>query len=562
MSILVTCGHEDSEFALAGRALAAAGVAEALPFHDDKFTPGELVRKTYEAHRPRDESAKAFAQIDPSRLWQALAVDMVLANIDQEHWGWADSLSVSLLEFWRDFDPGFNFVLVYAPPEYALARLLMRGPADPRAVAAAIRTWQDYNEALLDFFTRNRDRALLVNAEALAANPADLIANCRSRFGIELKLTNEPVASELELPAAALWSAASLVENAAEARSLFEELESAADLPSAKAVGAASRGERALAEYRGLMGRIEEALLAHRALSDELDAERQENQLLAHQLRQAQEELTDLHARLRDAERDSERLNDELAAKTRALLEERNRALESAGPRNSGPSDSEELASLRAKMNASEKENELLLLQLQQVQEELEHYFLKYTEMQQQPANAPASRPAPPAASPAPAPVRGQTTIDMRHVIDGTNWHNAEHDGRWAGPGPTSSIRLPALPAGRYRLELEIVDAILPEIARATGVRVNGTPVKTRMHSLGRLDGAMAPLKHAYLTYYKRRPIYPLLVKGEFTIGDGAGDSPSRLELDFPRTVSPASTGGTDSRHLAIRLRQVRVLPL
>jgi hypothetical protein len=72
----------------------------------------------------------------------------------------------------------------------------------------------------------------------------------------------------------------------------------------------------------------------------------------------------------------------------------------------------------------------------------------------------------------------------------------------------------------------------------------------------------MGPLKRAYLTYYKRQQMYPLLILGEFTVGNDAANAPANLELSFPKTVSPAASGSTDSRHLALRVRQVRALPL
>jgi hypothetical protein len=128
-----------------------------------------------------------------------------------------------------------------------------------------------------------------------------------------------------------------------------------------------------------------------------------------------------------------------------------------------------------------------------------------------------------------------QITFDLRGDIDGDNWYDAEHDGRWAGPDRVSSLILPALGVGRYQMELEVVDAMAPEIVNGMTLSLNGTPITVNPNCRG----------------------YPTLVTAEFSADTPAPDGQWELGITFPRLVSPADQGSDDRRTLAIRLRTI-----
>jgi hypothetical protein len=129
--------------------------------------------------------------------------------------------------------------------------------------------------------------------------------------------------------------------------------------------------------------------------------------------------------------------------------------------------------------------------------------------------------------------------VDLRGPVPGNNWHDAEADGRWAGPGPVSVLRLPALRAGLYSIRFEVVDAVAPDILHGTGLTVDGTPLETELL----FDG------------------YPafLLATAELLGGDRAV---TEFRLRFPRLMSPRERGEDDDRRLAIRLRSVALTRL
>lgn len=681
MSILVICGFGEPACAVAHSALKLAGLPEAGAFHNGEFSAETLTKKICHAYKLNGKKRKGYAQVSPGKVWQALSVELMLANMETESWGWADPKNVYFLDYWRDFDPRFHFVLVYSSPEQVLARLLERGPVEPGAAEAALAEWRAYNEEMLRFYNANPGRSILVNAEVIGEGPVDFLSASQERFDLDLRRINEPLDLDAKVSAMALWAASALFSDFREAAALFDELQSAADLPrgatpdmarisgeawsqytamSKELDAASSRLDAETAALRELEAQNRSLRQAIEALEAELDrarldlagaetqksemektaaalrqekeglagekeklardsaaaatglraetqAARKENELLLLQLHQVQEELESYFHKYRglqpleeqnrslrqsvealEAELDKARLGlvdakaqkSELEKTAAALRQDKERLTSEKGKLASEKEkltgekeklarDSAATANLRTEAEGAKKENELLLLQLHQVQEELEHYFLKYRDLQAKGDGSSDGAPAAASATQAaagmkdgPVPTEAQpTVIDMRYFIDGQNWHNAEDDGRWAGPDRRSTLRLPKLGKGRYRLEIDIVDAMSPEIVRQMRISLNGAPVAMTRRSMDSLAGMLAPLKRAYLVHYKRQQLYPLRFSGVVDIDGEAGRTPLQIEFDFPDTVSPASRGEADSRNLAIRLKQVAITP-
>jgi len=179
------------------------------------------------------------------------------------------------------------------------------------------------------------------------------------------------------------------------------------------------------------------------------------------------------------------------------------------------------------------QENDLLLLQLHQVQEELERYYLQCQK---------------PSWSEVPTAFGGgvtlkqltQATVDLRCEINGDNWYDAERDGRWAGPGQISSLMLPALAAGQYQLALEVVDAIEPDVLNGMVLSLNGRPLAIKRRRRGSLT----------------------LMTAKFSSETSTPGEQWKLELGFPRLLSPAERGSDDYRTLAVRVRTLSIFPI
>lgn len=481
MKVVLTSGHPHSGFNLVQAILEDAGLAAALPSRWEKMPAAEIQARLLKAS---GASAHSYDHpVTPGRLWQELAVDLFLGNLNIESWGWADAGTVPLLDFWRDFDAQVRFVLVYAPPEFAVSQALSGQPATKEAIDAALAGWTDCNNLLLRYFLRNKERCELVNLTGALHAPAELTRLLGERWSLQLELpaAYTPRRTGLSAVAAALIRGA--VHGRHDVLSLYTELESAATLN-----GAGSDAEELQAWH-------------------EYGAEKTAQAATLSQVEQLKQELAAVTA---ERQAQIEQLKKQLAEQPKA-------------PANGHSPKLEEL----------KQENELLLLQLHQVQEELEHYYLKNQELLKKSTgesyllhflrdNQPS-----------------EVVVDLRGEIDGQNWYHAEEDGRWAGPAKTSELRIPALIAGKYTLEIDVVDAMSRAILEGMTIAVNGTPVPTR-----------TPMDEGF----------PTIVQGQFDAQQIAAAPTWKISLGFKEVMSPAQRGEGDDRKLAVRVKTVTLI--
>jgi hypothetical protein len=187
-----------------------------------------------------------------------------------------------------------------------------------------------------------------------------------------------------------------------------------------------------------------------------------------------------------------------------------------------------------------EQENELLLLQLHQVQEELEHYFLEYQKVSTIP----------------PKPDYNLTGISLdprKESFTGNNWYYAEHDGRWAGPATSSTINIPPMAQDKdYEIVLEIIGAMSPEIINEMKASLNSKPLDIH-HP--------APIPAWKRGFRKEKRRYPYKIKMRFKAEGTDCSQIWILRLDFPNVLSPFETGedSDDKRKLAIRLHNASI---
>lgn len=518
MKIVVTCGHPCSGFQLAYEALTQAGLARPQPSRRESLLPAALQEKIFKANDLDPTGLNVKTQISPGKVWQDLAVDLFIGNMEQKNWGWADNRSVWLLDFWKELDPQVRFVLVYSTPEFALGKAFGDGYATPGEIETVLATWSTYHTEMLRFYNRNTDRSLLVNASTIIHDPKTFIEKTMKMFGLDLvQLPPEQLVDIGSVSVISAILAKALIEDDNEAYALYHELESAADIADPNALLAANAEKRhALEEYTALLTRIDKA---NTELSENAEYL---NKLKDEQTKLAAERQTQIQ-QLTLTQNEYENLKEEHASLKRQLNDSHAKLKDAQAI---APDNQAELA----------QENELLLLQLHQVQEELEHYFMQWQELSVKRGN----------------PAEGTTTfinsfwskhqpsevvIDFRDEIEGDNWYAAEFDGRWAGPDSISTVKLPSLRNGRYEFYLDIVDAMEPEIIAGMEISLNGTGLQTAMDGEG----------------------YPVIVSSEFTVENAAQHPVWEFQFKFPKLISPAQHGSDDNRHLAIRVRSLKL---
>ena len=209
--------------------------------------------------------------------------------------------------------------------------------------------------------------------------------------------------------------------------------------------------------------------------------------------------------------------------------------------------------------------NAELIKQLEQTQSELERQFLRAHSLEQelkdvkaQPVPEPITKPISPPLLPKPV---DEATIDLRQFIDGENWHNAEQDGRWGGPGNDSTLKIPRLAKGRYSVSVDIVSAMNTNILNGIELSLDGRKIQCSVQYLSHLGGRSAPFRRTIARIQQHPNPYPAKITGAFAV-DKVTDKPSHvLTIRAPRTIAPSELGQPDTRKLSAHVARVELKP-
>ena len=360
---LLIVGHPASGLEAVEQQLHASGMAGPRPSRREAMLPQQIAALLLKAHgcEPLADITEesAFSSLEVAPIWNGIALDLMLGNVDQPFWGWADPAAIFFLDYWREQDPSLVFVLVYDHPSSAL--LTLGAVADPldslsHRASRAIDNWLAYNSALLAFHLRNGSRSVLISREQaeqrLSAYLGELGGKLRRSITPPDDASDKPlrlapipsftpIADLVPVTEVDRWQAIHVERylldqwlfEQPQAMELYEQLLAASSVSPVRAIAQAPVPRMAW-----------EALLQHRQLV---------NHTLQHVLSlrdQAQQSLSSLQAQ-------SQRLLADSTAQS--------------------ASHQQALATTQGRLQELEQENELLLQQLHQVQEELEKYFLE-----------------------------------------------------------------------------------------------------------------------------------------------------------------------------------------
>jgi hypothetical protein len=264
MNKILIVGHPSSRYRDVEALLNDCGMKPALPSRHDALTPPEIDAMLLQAHAAppvsRAEPQREIRQLQPGPIWNGVALDLMLGNLEQPLWGWADPDAAVLLDYWKSLDPSIAFIMVYDN----LENILQLDGADltEEEVRRRAAHWVAYNEMLLHFYLRNTERSLLVHAQQVRLSVNRYLQQLRARIKAPLDTPaallegageSESADPEADDRAVAPWQgrAACAFENSGvlganaareflanvltseleEARSLYEHLQSAASLP-------------------------------------------------------------------------------------------------------------------------------------------------------------------------------------------------------------------------------------------------------------------------------------------------------------------------------------------
>lgn len=193
MNKIIIVGHPYSGHEEVQRLLAECGMASAVPSRRDNLMPAQISQTLLKAHGavPFDglQTGQQLQQIRVAPVWQGMVLDLMLANLDQALWGWADTDAVYLLDYWKEQDPQVVFVLVYDTPEAVFTRApLELAVASEEELQRRIDAWVAYNSALLHFHLRNPGRSVLVNATQVQASVNSTLHHISAHIKAPLQL--------------------------------------------------------------------------------------------------------------------------------------------------------------------------------------------------------------------------------------------------------------------------------------------------------------------------------------------------------------------------------------
>lgn len=103
-----------------------------------------------------------LSQIKPSNVWQGLALDFLLGNIEQSStWGWSASNTLQLLEMWTEIDDQTYFLFLYQSPQSVLGFSAQDGTYVSHD--EKLNNWAVYYDEVLKFYNKHAERSCLVD---------------------------------------------------------------------------------------------------------------------------------------------------------------------------------------------------------------------------------------------------------------------------------------------------------------------------------------------------------------------------------------------------------------
>ena len=385
MTIFCITGFSTASTALTESVLLASGMATHLPLERDLTFDlvrwHERVTGSQAPARPT-QSEPAETANQPSRLWQQLAIDLMVANMNSAHWGWAHPGAVQWLEFWSQLEPEIRFVLVCEDRVSLVCRLLEEGQT-PESMSGHLALWSQNHQEMLRFHLRNPAKSLLVWSAQVQTRTKQLIQSIENHWQTRLD-ASRVTPQALEQPTALLQHIAlQILSEHPQTAPLDFELQSLIGPSPCSPVSEQIDTADLIALYRQLKERTilqvqvqqiqeefsasrEAALAKNKALQEKSD-------LLLAQLHQVQEELEKLFLAKQEAE---EKIRLETAAKQDALNTLATEQKNSADLKKQKVELGAALQEALTKNEILQKESDLVSAQLQQVKQEVEKLSL------------------------------------------------------------------------------------------------------------------------------------------------------------------------------------------
>lgn len=324
-------------------------------------------------------------------MWNGLAMDLMMSNLESPKWMWSDTNALPLLNYWRSLDEKIGFVLVYNSPAKYIENLFeSQQLSSSDEIENALNEWHNYNRLLLNYFYNNQDVAILVNSEQVQQNSTKYLNEIKKQISLEeyVPQGTTEVSKETKSSSSIIYNylVEQIVNRDEKTQMLYLEMESTANLPlDANEIEASMSLNDLLNTY-----------INEREKYGKLSLELQEKQSAYNQLKKQKESLNNIlkqeNQKLKDTQDENELIlvqlmnvqeeleKSYLAQKSfESKIEELSLQLEVEKTNtNKARSHKNYLKNkLQKELLKEQQENELLLQQVMDVQEEFEKIFLQ-----------------------------------------------------------------------------------------------------------------------------------------------------------------------------------------
>lgn len=126
--------------------------------------------------------------------------EAIIKNNEAPMWGWKDPRTCLFLDFWDKLLPDACYLFVYRSPWGVVDSLYRRGTDDAikEDYQIAVNSWLAYNEYVLSFYNKNKEKGILIDIEDVKADIPSFITKLNSKFNLTLNTAFEsPIKEQL-----------------------------------------------------------------------------------------------------------------------------------------------------------------------------------------------------------------------------------------------------------------------------------------------------------------------------------------------------------------------------
>ena len=190
MTIICITGQPRVVLQEVEESLRIRGVDGHVPLHRDPSFDmmrwHDCVQEAFDSKKIKETQGNKDGR--QGRLWEQLAIDLILSNMESKVWAWAHAHAVHHLDFWVALESGMRFVLLCEDLSTMIGRIIEEG-VECQHIQAHVAEWELAHRNMLRFHLRNPTISVMRWASDSQLNMGRLIQDVNQICGIHLDAT-------------------------------------------------------------------------------------------------------------------------------------------------------------------------------------------------------------------------------------------------------------------------------------------------------------------------------------------------------------------------------------